>query len=100
METYQLRRRTPETDSEGGVYEAYEEAVAIQAIIWPAGGKSQAEQYGEKLTYMKNMEYSGTADIREGDGICVFVGPEADPDYRVVSIEREYNPKVITLEKR
>ena len=34
-----------------------------------------------------------------GDGICVFVGPEAGPDYKIISIKPEYSPKVMELER-
>ena len=37
--------------------------------------------------------------MQEGDGICVFVGPEAGPDYKIISIKPEYSPKVMELER-
>lgn len=99
MKKYHLRRRTIQKNSEGGTVDAYAEAIEIQAIIWPAGGRVQAEMYGEKLSYIKNMEYEGTETMQEGDGICVFVGPEERPDYKIISIKPEYSPKLIELEK-
>ena len=59
MKRYYLKRRTPQKNSEGGTIVAYADAVEIDAIIWPAGGKVQAEMYGERLAYIKNMEYGG-----------------------------------------
>lgn len=99
MKKYHLRKRKVEKNSEGGPVVKYAEAVEIQAIIWPAGGKVQAEMYGERLQYMKNMEYGGQETMQEGDGICVFVGPDADPDYKIISIQPEYNPKRMELER-
>ena len=99
MKSYHLRRRKTGKDSEGGSIVRYEEAVEIKAIIWPAGGKVQAEMYGERLSYIKNMEYGGAEAMQEGDGICVFVGPEAVPDYKIISIKPEYSPKVMELER-
>ena len=99
MKSYHLRRRKTGKDREGGSIVEYEEAVEIKAIIWPAGGKVQAEMYGERLTYIKNMEYGGAEAMQEGDGICVFVGPEAGPDYKIISIKPEYSPKVMELER-
>lgn len=99
MKKYHLKRRTPQKNSEGGTIDAYAEAVEIQAIIWPAGGKVQAEMYGERLSYIKNMEYEGNEAMQEGDGICVFVGPDEKPDYKIISIKPEYNPKRMELEK-
>lgn len=99
MKTYHLRRRTPQKNSEGGSIDSYAEAVEIQATIWPAGGRVQAEMYGDRLSYIKNMEYGGPEAMQEGDGICVFVGSEEMPDYKIISIKPEYDPKVMELEK-
>lgn len=99
MKSYHLRRRKTGKDSEGGSIVEYEEAVEIKAIIWPAGGRVQAEMYGERLSYIKNMEYGGAEAMQEGDGICVFVGPEEKPDYKIISIKPEYSPKVMELER-
>lgn len=84
--------------NEGSSYTDYGDAVEIKATIWPAGGRIQAEMYGERLTYIKNMEYDGPESMQEGDGICVFVGPDKKPDYKIISIKNEYNPKVMELE--
>ena len=99
MKSYPLRRRKTGTDREGGSIVEYEDAVEIKATIWPASGRVQAELYGERLTYIKNMEYGGAEAMQEGDGICVFVGPEAGPDYKIISIKPEYSPKVMELER-
>lgn len=99
MKGYHLRRRIPKKDKEGSSYIEYAEAVEIQATIWPAGGKVQAEMYGERLSYIKNMEYGGSELMKEGDGICVFVGPEDSPDYKIISIKPEFNPKKMELER-
>ena len=56
MKSYHLRRRKTGKDREGGSIVEYEEAVEIKATIWPAGGKVQAEMYGERISYIKNME--------------------------------------------
>ncbi len=89
----------PKRDKEGGSITDYAEPVEIEATIWPAGGRVQAEMYGERLSYIKNMEYGGSVEMQEGDGICVFVGPEEKPDYKIISIKPEHSPKVMELEK-
>ena len=99
MKKYSLRKRQVVKNSEGGTDVSYQAAIEILATIWPAGGRVQAEMYGEKLKYMKNMEYSGSETMQEGDGICVFVGPTDDPDYKIVSIQPEHDPKVMMLER-
>ncbi len=88
-----------EKNEEGGSKVSYGEAVKIEAIIWPAGGRVQAEMYGERLSYIKNMEYEGTEELAEGDGICVFTGAEELPDYKIISIKPEYSPMVLELER-
>ena len=95
---YHLKRRKVSKNSEGGSIVSYEAAVEIEATIWPAGGRVQAEMYGERLAYFKNMEYDGPEHLQEGDGICVFVAPDKEPDYKIKSIKPEYTPKVIELE--
>lgn len=99
MKKCHLRRRKTGKNSEGGSTVSFEDAVEIKAIIWPAGGRVQAEMYGERLAYIKNMEYGGLETMTEGDGICVFTAPEAPPDYKIISIKREYEPKLMELER-
>lgn len=97
--TYYLKHKCLIKDNEGGKYEGFEDkAILIQANIYPASGKLQAELYGEKLNYMMNMLYDGPVPIKEGDGICVGVKATEPPDYRVESIKR-YSHLVIELMK-
>lgn len=77
----------------------YEEAIPIEAAIWAASGKMQAEMYGEKLNYIKNMQYEGVETMQEGDGICVNAGAEDPPDYKIVAINDDFIPAQITLER-
>lgn len=86
-------------DKEGGSMTGYETAVPIEAVIWSAGGRVQAEMYGEKLAYIKNMQYEGMEVIREGDGICVNTVPEERPDYKVIAVNDDFIPIQITLER-
>lgn len=96
--TYYLKRKTVIEDNEGGKYPGYSEPIEIQANIYPASGKLQAEIYGERLNYILNMLYDGSKTLNEGDGICVYVSKESEPDYKVISIKR-YSHLVIELEK-
>ena len=100
MKRYQLRKRTVEKNAEGGDVVSWAEAVPIDATIWQASGSVQAQIYGERLTYIKNMEYHGTAALEESDGICVDVEGTDPPDYIIKSINRDVDPKVIVVEKR
>lgn len=96
--TYYIKRKTAIKDNEGGKYPGYSEPIEIQANIYPASGKLQAEIYGERLNYILNMLYDGPQTISEGDGICVYVSKESEPDYKVISIKR-YSHLFIELEK-
>lgn len=99
MKTYQLRKRLVSKNSEGGDVVSWAAAVPIDATIWQASGAVQAQLYGEHLAYIKNMEYHGTEDLQENDGICVYVEGTENPDYIIKSINKDVDPKVITLEK-
>lgn len=97
--TYYLKRKTVIEDNEGGKYPGYSEAsIEIQANIYPASGKLQAEIYGERLNYILNMLYDGQESINEGDGICVYASKDNEPDYKIISIKR-YRHLFIELEK-
>lgn len=85
----------------------------FQAEEWPAGGKVQAEMYGLRLPGIRNLRMEGdytevSADFRQvgyrieegplfcaGDGICLFVSPDAEPDYKIVAV---YPYRFLTLE--
>lgn len=92
--TYLLKKKVIEKDNEGGVYSAYTDGIEIQANIYPASGKLQAEIYGERLNYILNMLFSGPQAINEGD--CIVVNGE---DYKVISIKNYTQHKLIELEK-
>ncbi len=95
---YYIKRKTLIEDNEGGKYQGHLEPIEIRANVSPASGKLQAEIYGERLNYILNMLYDGPLELVEGDGICVYVDKEHDPDYKVISIKR-YSHLVIELEK-
>lgn len=97
--TYYTKPNNTTTDAEGGKYAFYGEPVEIQANIYPASGKAQAEIYGVKLNYILNMLYDGDTKIKELDGICVNVDSSSEPDYKVVSIKKYSNYQLMELEK-
>ena len=110
--TYHHREAIPKKDSEGSSYTEYGPAVAFQAEEWPGGGKVQAEMYGQRLPNIRNLRIPGAYQevpgagkvsyaIKDGpvitvnDGICLCVGGDAEPDYRVFAI---YPYRFLTLE--
>ncbi len=98
-----LYNRTVGKDAEGGTYESFPESGAeLRGEWWAASGKLQADLYGQRLPYIRNIRldepYRTETDekgrvfytlldsgetVREGDR----VGLEADrPHYRILSI--------------
>lgn len=115
LKQYCLRPAEAKKDNEGNSYLEYGEAKPVTAEIWPAGGKLQAEMYGQKLSYIRNCRIDGAYTVetdekghvsyllgsqpfREGDGFCVYVPGESDPDYKIIVI-RPYRQLYMELEK-
>lgn len=101
--TYHYREAIPKKDSEGSSYTEYGPAVSFLAEEWPAGGKVQAEMYGQQLPNIRNLRIQGAYQevpgvgkvsyaVKDGpvitanDGICLCVDGDATPDYKVVAI--------------
>lgn len=104
VKQYFLRKMIPQKDSEGSAYMEYGEAASWMGEVWPAGGKLQQEMYGLRLPYIRNIRIQGSysvetdekgilhyifsdgLDIAEGDGLCLYVGKESEPDYKIISV--------------
>lgn len=112
LKTYSHRSAISKKDNEGNSYIEYGLPSSFEAEVWPAGGKLQAEMYGQRVNHIQNCRINagyevltdekgrvsywiGNMEIREGDGICVYVPGEREPDYRIVAI-RPY--RYLTLE--
>lgn len=107
------RQAIPKKDKEGGSYVEFGSAMPFQAEEWPAGGKVQTEMYGLRLPGIRNLRMGGnytevSAGGRRvgyqieggplfcaGDGICLFVSPDSEPDYKIIAI---YPHRFLTLE--
>lgn len=105
LQTHYHRKKIIEKDKEGCVSERYGPPSAFRGEYWPASGKVQAQQYGQRLGYIQNIKIDGGyniqsdergkvhyildngADITELDGICLFVGQNVEPDYKIVAIK-------------
>lgn len=117
VKEYFCRKAVTVKDKEGGTSLEYQPSIAFSGEVWPAGGKIQAEQYGNRLGYIRNIKIQGEyevspdergrlhyifpetgLDIVEGDGLCLHVPGDAPPDYRVISI-RPYVPLRLEAEK-
>lgn len=109
LKQYYLRSKNMVKDNEGSTSIEYADPIAFTGEVWAASGKVQAEIYGEKLSYIRNVRVNGNyvittdrkgvvhyvfpegLDIVESDGVCLYVSGDADPDYKVLSI-RTYKP--------
>lgn len=107
------RTAIPKKNREGCSYVEYGTASPFAAEEWPGGGKLQAEMYGIRLPNIRNLRIDGKYTeekkpdgrlcysfengmaITAGDGICLFVSPTSDPDYRIVAV---YPYRFLTLE--
>ena len=116
VKEYYYKKRSVKKDNESGTYEEYGAALSFRGEAWPASGKVQAQMYGEKLSYIRNVKiegkyilvtddkgkvhyvFPGGLDIAESDGLCLYVPKESDPDYKIISI-KPYMPLRLEAEK-
>lgn len=105
LKVYFLKKRKVIKDSEGGTSEEYGAAVSFKGVCWPASGKIQAAQYGQKLSYIRNVKIEGKYEVRaeengrlhyilqngmdleELDGICLYTGEKQNPDYKIIAVK-------------
>ena len=96
IEIYYHRKRIVKKDKEGNTSTEYGAASPILGESWPASGKVQAEQYGQRLNYIRNIRLEGSYEIRsdekgrlhyilengtdleELDGLCMYKIPEKE----------------------
>ena len=64
LETYYHRKRMVKKDREGSTYEEYSAASSFLGESWPASGKVQAQQYGQRLGYIRNVKIDGGYAIK------------------------------------
>lgn len=110
---YSICPRVTKKDNEGSSYEEYSTSFSVLGEVWSASSKLQVEMYGERVNTILNCHLFGAYQIvqnesgqteyvcsngslKEGDGMCVYVGENESPDYRIISVKpyREY----LTLE--
>jgi len=74
VETHYIRPRVAAKDSEGTVHAAYGEPVRFTGEVWQASGRVQAELYGDKLPYVRNIRIQGDYETVHGqDGTVSYV---------------------------
>ena len=116
IKTFYLRKANTAKDDEGCTSVDYGNPVSFQGESWPAGGRVQAEMYGNRLSYIRNVKIDGKydittdekgmphyvfqngMDIMENDGVCLYVPQNMSPDYKIVSI-KPYKQLLLEVEK-
>lgn len=100
LKPYAIKRRIIVTEPDGTKSEGTDPiGHIIRANVQPAGGRMMMEMYGERLAYMLTAYAESGTDIQESDGACIYVSPNADPDYKVVAIRRWNTHYVVDFEK-
>lgn len=83
MREYQAYEPESVKDNEGGISIVYKPCKKVYAEVWPATGKIQAEMYGIRLAYIKNMVTDLSSEITEGTALGIE--DPLIPDYKVIS---------------
>ena len=81
-----MKNRDKKQNSKILINGSYSVLITVLLLAGPSG-KIAAAQYGERLQYICKMQYDGAEPIAEGDGICVYVSGDQDPDYRVTAVK-------------
>lgn len=115
LKAYSHRRAIPKKDHEGNSYIEYGLPSSFEAEVWPAGGKLQAEIYGQRVSNIQNIRIdsdyeiitddkgrvsyrAGCTAFHEGDGVCLYVQGEHEPDYKIIAI-RPYRHLTLEVER-
>lgn len=98
-----LKKRIISKDDEANPITVYDtDGKCFEMNVQSAGGKVAVEMYGERLPYIKSCKYQGTLineSENEGDGVCVFVDKDQEPDFKIISIQQFSQHKNIMLER-
>lgn len=71
-----------------GMYAFEKDGKEIYGAVQPMSGDLAAKAYGAEPSLMLRMLCWFPAEIQKGDGVCVDVAADADPDYVVVHAPR------------
>lgn len=67
-----------------GSYAFEREGRKLLASVQPMSGDMAQRMYGAEPSQMRRLLCEPGAELREGEGVCVDVPPDAEPDFRVV----------------
>ena len=90
LTTVYLKRTELTQDDEGNDITNYLAPIILEMNVQSANGSVNAQIYGSQLSSMKSCKYQGD-ELKEGRdencGVCVYVGRDEQPDYKIVSIQ-------------
>lgn len=109
IRTVYAYQRSVQKDNEGVPTVAYADPYSMRAEVWPAGGRLQVEQYGDRISDITNLRIQGQYEVSPqgsaygilfadghrltiGDG--VRIDSQDGPDYAVLAITPYYPVKV------
>lgn len=98
LKQYYVRPCITVEGPEGSETRSYGVAYSVMASIQPLEGTVIAQEYGVEAKYMKAMRVEKLGNIKEGDGVCVYVESDKNPDYIVDNI-LPYTIPFLTLKK-
>lgn len=75
------------------------EPVKIRACVQPVSGRLEATVSGQRVNAMHIMLYEGDAAFAEGDGVCMDVVPDGQPDYHIISVQQWQGHRRIQIER-
>lgn len=103
LKTVYLKKRVVGQDDEANdVYTFSKDCEALKMVIRSGGGAVLAQIYGDRLPYIKSCQYQGdllNEGQNEGDGICLNVSSDEEPDYKINSIQTFTHHKNVILER-
>lgn len=82
---YLRRWAEPIEDKYGDKTRQWGPPVLVRAVVQPAKSLLDMQIYGERVKRMKRLYYDGDIKILEGDGLCIDVAGDQEPDYMVLS---------------
>lgn len=97
---YILKEKVVNKSRMGSIAEKFaENGREVLIDVQPVTSTIMLEKYGIKANEMK-VGYTEDMDIKEGDGLCIEVDGECEPDYRITGVMKWSRHSVIELEKR
>ena len=73
LNTFYLKKRISKKDKEGCSTEEWGTGVPFVGEQWPASGKVQVQQYGDRLNYILNLKLDGAYQIIRENRVLLLI---------------------------